>query len=62
MFNLESSDVGASDRDQDDHYHESLILQPAAEMADLFDNWLTAPKPSVRARAREFIEELIRYR
>jgi transposase-like protein len=35
--------------------------QPAAEMAvDLFDNWLDPVETEVRARAREFIEELIR--
>src|SRR5207302_10886353 len=36
-------------------------LQPAAEMAvDLFDNWFDPIETEVRARAREFIEELIR--
>ena len=36
-------------------------LQPAAEMAvDLFDNWFDSIETEVRARAREFIEELIR--
>src|SRR3974390_3030322 len=36
-------------------------LQPAAEMAvDLFDNWFDPLETEVRARAREFIEELIR--
>ena len=35
--------------------------QPAAEMAvDLFDNWFDPLESEVRARAREFIEELIR--
>ena len=35
--------------------------QPAAEMAvDLFDNWFDPIETAVRARAREFIEELIR--
>src|SRR5256884_2003081 len=35
--------------------------QPAAEMAvDLFDNWLDPIESEVRARAREFIEEMIR--
>lgn len=35
--------------------------QPAAEMAvDLFDNWLDPIETAVRARAREFIEEMIR--
>ena len=35
--------------------------QPTAEMAvDLFDNWLDPIETAVRARAREFIEELIR--
>jgi putative transposase len=34
---------------------------PAAEMAvDLFDNWFDPIETTVRARAREFIEELIR--
>src|SRR6266496_707089 len=34
--------------------------QPAAEMAvDLFDSWLDPIETEVRARAREFIEELI---
>ena len=36
-------------------------LQPAAEKAgDLFDNWFDPIETEVRARAREFIEELIR--
>ena len=36
-------------------------LQPAAEMAvDLFDNWFDPIETAVRARARDFIEELIR--
>ncbi len=35
--------------------------QPVAEMAvDLFDNWFDPIETEVRARAREFIEELIR--
>jgi hypothetical protein len=35
--------------------------QPASEMAvDLFDNWFDPIETAVRARAREFIEELIR--
>ena len=35
--------------------------QPTAEMAvDLFDNWFDPIETAVRARAREFIEELIR--
>ena len=36
-------------------------LQPASEMAvDLFDNWFDPLETEVRARAREFIEEMIR--
>src|ERR1700691_4761590 len=36
-------------------------LQPAAEKAgDLFDNWFDPIETEVRARAREFIEEMIR--
>jgi hypothetical protein len=36
-------------------------LQPATEMAvDLFDNWFDPIETEVRARAHEFIEELIR--
>jgi hypothetical protein len=36
-------------------------VQPAAEMAvDLFDNWFDPIETEVRARARGFIEELIR--
>src|SRR3954470_24968022 len=36
-------------------------LQPATELAvDLFDNWIDPIETEVRARAREFIEELIR--
>ena len=36
-------------------------LQPAADMVgDLFDNWFDPIETAVRARAREFIEELIR--
>ena len=35
--------------------------QPATEMAvDLFDNWFDPIETEVRARAREFIEDLIR--
>ena len=35
-------------------------LQSAAEMAvDLFDNWFDPIEIEVRARAREFIEEMI---
>ena len=34
--------------------------QPATEMAvDLFDNWFDPIETEVRARARQFIEELI---
>ena len=36
-------------------------LQPAADMAgDLFDNWFDPLETELRARARAFIEELIR--
>src|SRR3978361_2490590 len=36
-------------------------LQPATELAfDLFDNWFDPIEAEVRARARQFIEELIR--
>src|SRR5271154_1239831 len=36
-------------------------LQPTAEIAvDLFDNWFDPIETEVRARAREFIEEMIR--
>ena len=36
-------------------------MQPAAEVAvDLFDDWFDPIETEVRARAREFIEELIR--
>jgi putative transposase len=36
-------------------------LQPAADMAvDLFDNWFDPIEAEVRARSREFIEELLR--
>jgi putative transposase len=36
-------------------------LQPsAAKAVDLFDNWFDPIETEVRARAREFIEELIR--
>ena len=36
-------------------------MQPATEMAvDLFDNWFAPIETEVRARARQFIEELIR--
>src|ERR1044071_2848367 len=35
--------------------------QPACDLAvDLFDNWLDPIETEVRARAREFIEEMIR--
>ena len=35
--------------------------QPAAELAvDLLDNWFDPIETAVRARARDFIEELIR--
>src|SRR6202789_213935 len=40
---------------------KSDSLQPATEMAvDLFDNWFDPIETEVRARARQFIEELIR--
>src|SRR6202163_3646576 len=40
---------------------KSDSLQPAAEMAvDLFDNWFDPLETEVRARAREFIEEMLR--
>jgi transposase-like protein len=40
---------------------KSDSLQPTAEVAvDLFDSWLDPIETEVRARAREFIEELIR--
>src|SRR5258708_19377217 len=36
-------------------------FQPAAEIVvDLFDNWFDPIETEVRARARQFIEELIR--
>ena len=36
-------------------------LQPATEQAvDLFDNWFDPIETEVRARSRQFIEELIR--
>src|SRR6195256_4565598 len=36
-------------------------LQPAAEMVDdLFDNWFDPIETEVRARSRQFIEELLR--
>jgi hypothetical protein len=36
-------------------------LQPAADMVgDLFDNWFDPLEAEVRARSREFIEELLR--
>src|SRR5258708_18812233 len=36
-------------------------LQPAADLAgDLFDNWFDPLEAEVRARSREFIEELLR--
>ena len=36
-------------------------LQPAADVAgDLFDNWFDPLEAEVRARSREFIEELLR--
>src|SRR5271156_6148727 len=36
-------------------------MQPATEMAvNLFDNWFDPIETEVRARARQFIEELIR--
>src|ERR1700730_3313338 len=40
---------------------KSDSLQPAADMAgDLFDNWFDPLEAEVRARSREFIEELLR--
>jgi len=56
LINLESSGVEASDwrPRHDEHYQ-----QPAADMAgDLFDNWFDPLETEVRARSREFIEEL----
>ena len=41
--------------------NKSDSLQPATELAvDLFDNWIDPIETEVRARARGFIEELIR--
>ena len=43
------------------HTTKADSSQPTAEMAvDLFDNWFDPIETAVRARAREFIEELIR--
>ena len=43
------------------HTTKSDSSQPTAEMAvDLFDNWFDPIETAVRARARDFIEELIR--
>ncbi len=40
---------------------KSDSLQPATEMAvDLFDNWFDPIETEVRARSRQFIEELLR--
>jgi hypothetical protein len=40
---------------------EADSVQPATEIAvDLFDNWFDPIETEVRARARQFIEELIR--
>ena len=42
-------------------YHEADSSQPAADMAvDLFDNWFDPIETEVRARSRQFIEELLR--
>jgi hypothetical protein len=63
VINLESSGVEASDwrLRHDQAYHEAYSMQPATEMAvDLFDNWFDPIEIEVRARARQFIEELIR--
>src|SRR5437762_2085075 len=39
---------------------KSDSLQPATELAvDLFDNWFDPIEAEVRARSREFVEELI---
>jgi putative transposase len=39
----------------------STTTKPDSEMAvDLFDNWFDPIETEVRARAREFIEEMIR--
>ena len=43
------------------HTTKTDSSQPAAEIAvDLFDNWFDPIETEVRARARAFIEELIR--
>jgi putative transposase len=40
---------------------KSDSLQPATELAvDLFDNWFDPIEAEVRARSRQFVEELIR--
>jgi hypothetical protein len=63
VINLESSGVEASDwrLRHEQAYHEADSLQPATELTvDLFDNWFDPIEAEVRARSRQFIEELIR--
>ena len=63
VFNLESSGVEAPDwrPRHDELYHEPDSSQLETETApQLFDHWFDPIETAVRARAREFIEELIR--
>jgi hypothetical protein len=62
VINLESSDIKASDWSAMKQSTTKLdSVQPATELAvDLFDNWFDPIETEVRARSRQFIEELIR--
>ena len=62
-MNLEAAGVEASDwrLRHEQAYHEARFAQLATELAvDLFDNWFDPIEAEVRARSRQFIEELIR--
>ena len=63
VINLESSGVEASDwrLRHDQGYHEAGFLAACDRAGvDLFDDWIDPIETEVRARARAFIEELIR--
>ena len=62
VFNLESSDVGASDRRprHEENYHEVDFSQPAVDTAVyLFDDWFDPIEAGVRDRVRGFIQAMI---
>jgi hypothetical protein len=61
VVNLESSSVEALDwRPGHDEQRSLIHRSPQPKAVDLFDNWFDPIETEVRARAREFIEGMIR--